>query len=718
MASLTIYHHIFTFTSNGLQGVVEYQVAARSRGLPDKISDELSQRVNNYKAPSALQPGEGPEAYQYVLLPDDFGAVTYFRDKGIIAGRPGNFLAHSLVFQISEAMNAGFNIFPLFALPEIAMDHTPGQNILTDDEIDISSFVFAELQRGRLTAERAFGGLAALRSLLLFSDPSTKSKHRILLADGGAKEILDLLALVFALTPLEGRPHLTFTTYAAEPARASHRFVGNKYCDPGKVEENQTWFVFGTHRPVPTVVDCENVAAEVVRRVDCLIQDIEAGMREAATAHVAHKPSGAVTAKKPRGEVTEGFRPLVETLKAEGAVMKPTEDAKISAADILAECGQDSPANLCVRVYEWGKKRDLKDPECNLSLWELGLPVAGALIAAAWRSSEAAALEMVVRAVVRSRHRRMPPALLSTLQAIIGENPDAALHRVLPADLKPLAKNIMGQNRRKLEPNGLGVLIGQISTLKASAGPMATAETLIEIRESLEDFRSYLRKLPQRRNVQTVLGWHTSGKRRLRLRGLFALGSVLMGIVLGLSIANLILTLQLQRTSDDLMHSLSDQAKKITAISQPGHPVSAAQTNPPQSAAQATASSVVGAGTKLTQQPDQIPKDSVVSRKQVQDCVRRMLDAAPLNNIKVTPMQFKNAERNIQSDTTLVLLWANLYLAYTGRTAVVDLTIPKGLPSGDATLEIIRGIQTHTVSSADAVRQLSSLPCPDTTQTK
>ncbi len=220
----------------GYDGISGFQVKARSSGLTDSMSRAILRYSNHYRVPRELRQLE----YQYYQsgqeLPPEFldrfpVVQTYHHVEGEFygltrivyrgkdySGRPGNFYAHTLVFE-AEALSS-FNYNPIMlscsGVFETSLDN--GSTVL-EPLTDLERYVFktssqSQDQMVNICRESYKTSYAALLPAFV---QQLHLERPIILCFKEYVEATDYIEALLMLLPSETRSRTTFTTYEPDP---------------------------------------------------------------------------------------------------------------------------------------------------------------------------------------------------------------------------------------------------------------------------------------------------------------------------------------------------------------------------------------------------------------------------------------------------------------------------------------------------------------------
>jgi hypothetical protein len=220
----------------GYEGISGFQVKARSAGLTDSMSAAILRYSNHYRVPRDLRQLE----YQYYQkaqdLPSDFLerfpiVLTYHHVEGSFygltrvtylgkdySGRPGNFYAHTLVFE-PEALEP-FDYNPIALSRSRVFEADPGdERTELDALMDLHQYVSeaskpVEDWMTEVSQESCAASYAAILSAFVLQ---WHLDRPILLSFSEQKRAADYIERLLMLLPPEARCRTTFTTYEADP---------------------------------------------------------------------------------------------------------------------------------------------------------------------------------------------------------------------------------------------------------------------------------------------------------------------------------------------------------------------------------------------------------------------------------------------------------------------------------------------------------------------
>jgi hypothetical protein len=713
MQQARFYQQIFAYAAGGYERINDLQIAAVSRDLPGPVSRELRGHVDRYSRPMNMRPGEGPEAFRYARLSDGWSAVTYFQDKGIIHGRDGCFLAHSLVFQEASLQANGFNIFPLFDRPEIRGDYVDGQTDLPELLINVPPYEATDAKRALESIDPMFGLWDdVLRPLLLVSHPSCIRPPKILLTRGNGTELLGLLSLVFALSPPPARPGLTFTTYTSRPNDTNLRFVGNPYLAQIESYSSQNgWLVFGgQHLPK---LDLSGYSNEAKSYADKVLHAIDINDWNSIL--------GPESAGRPRLAAPPPVADLPVVIGREDT--RPPEPLPPPASTpVMSEKGISIGKRPSKHVHEAERCADLfrlfassNQQPSDIGFWREGPAAAVAMLAGRAADGPAKTAEMLLRAAISfgATGAEAPEHLRSLLRQFAGTGSGEVVLRQCLEVLSKKARERLAREFEERDPEGLFASLTLVLGWQGQVGG-ENREALNEVERRLrhlgkslaEKTESAAPKPDERPSVSRVAAFRKRIDPTLAalLFGLFSICLTLWTIQRTGDLARRVA--QLEKNSNNNTRQASKQAAPPADSANP----------PPNSLPNPSAAAPQFRGnTPLSSTPAPAPASASLAedREKVRQCVMDLIGHSPDNGFQVSDRERLAASSVAQKDEILLELWAHFYVAARNEGEAVNLG-PFSLDKvkSDPIYPLLTSIVARQEKPSKLLPRIAELPCP------
>jgi hypothetical protein len=219
----------------GYDGISGFQVKARSKGITDSVSRALLRYSNHYHVPRELrsleynyyQEGKElppeflarfPYAVTYHLVEENLYALTRVQYVGKdYSGRPGNFLAHTLVFA-PEALEP-FEYNPIALSRSPVFENPPEDGTVLDSLPDFHGYAPEVIRTdgdwmNRVSKESYAASYEAVLSAVV---QQLHQNRPIIFCFKDYSEAVDYIEALLMLLPVEMRCRTTFTSYEPEP---------------------------------------------------------------------------------------------------------------------------------------------------------------------------------------------------------------------------------------------------------------------------------------------------------------------------------------------------------------------------------------------------------------------------------------------------------------------------------------------------------------------